>query len=154
MDVIYCCYAGAHTSITAAALHTGLLSAGEVPSSNEIIALPQFDQAVPEHLGRVWRYGSDERGHSIYIAALGPGRKATLSALRLVLNECGKPAEEVLIVDALSCINLEVRVGGFLSRRLGLVALGRAMCARGIIRNFRCFTRLVAQVRETCHNNP
>ena len=95
-----------------------------------------------------------ERGNNVYIAALGPGRQATLSALKLMLQECGVSELNSLIVNALSCVNLEVRVGGFLSRRLGLVSIGRPMCARGIIRHFKCFVSLVAEARAACQINP
>jgi len=154
VQVIYCCYAGAHTSITAAALHIGLLSPEREPTMSDILSLPNFDTTSQGQIGRVFKFGVDERGNNVYIAALGPGRQATISALKLMLQECGVSEQHALIVNALSCVSLEVRVGGFISRRLGLVAIGRPMCARGIIRHFKCFIRLVAEARGACHNNP
>lgn len=121
---------------------------------SDILALPNFDATSKDQIGRVFKFGVDERGNNVYIAALGPGRQATLSALKLMLQECGVSELNSLIVNALSCVNLEVRVGGFLSRRLGLVSIGRPMCARGIIRHFKCFVSLVAEARAACQINP
>ncbi|KAF0195514.1 MAG: hypothetical protein FD169_1327 [Bacillota bacterium] len=154
MDVIYCCYAGAHTSITAAALHVGLLASKRNPTMSDILALPYFDATLQGQVGRVFKFGVDELGTNVYVASLGPRRQATLAALKLMLQESSVSMQNALIVNALSCISLEVRIGGFLSRRLGLVSIGRPMCAKGIIRHFRCFERLVAEARRACHNNP
>lgn len=148
MEVIYYCYGGSHTSVTAAALHLGLLDPERIPSMPDIISLPNFDQTTTQQLGQILRIGTDSRGNKIYVAALGPGREVTLSALKLLLTECGIAFEDVRIINALTCVNLAVRIGGFLSRRLGLVRLGRVMCARGIIRRFECFKLLVQQVKS------
>lgn len=154
MEVIYCCYAGAHTSITAAAVHVELLTSKRTPTLAEILALPDFDTTTQGQLGRVFKFGVDQQGNNVYVAALGPARQATLGALRLILHESGVSNQQILIVNALSCVSLRVRIGGFISRRLGLVNFGRPMCAQGIIRHFDCFERLVADARRACHNNP
>lgn len=154
VEVIYCCYAGAHTSITAAALHVRLLAPKHQPTVSDILSLPYFDTTSQDQIGRVFKYGSDQRGNNIYVAALGPGRQATLAALKLMLLECGVTDDNSLIVNALSCVSLGVRVGGFISRRLGIVTLGRLMCARGIVNHFRCFETLVDEARRACQKNP
>ncbi|MDP3486859.1 MAG: DUF3189 family protein [Bacillota bacterium] len=154
MEIIYCCYAGAHTSITAAALHVGLLDPSAKPTLSDILALPNFDTTSQGQIGRVFKFGVDQLGNNVYVAALGPARQATLSALKLMLQESGVRKQETLIVNALSCVSLGVRVGGFLSRRLGFVGIGRPMCAQGIVRHFECFEKLVVEARQASHNNP
>lgn len=108
----------------------------------EILSLPHFDCLPAADLGRVFRYGRDAANNNIYIASLGPDRKATSSALRLFFVAAGLNEEHLLIVDALQCVTAPIRVGGFLSRRLGLICLGRPLCAYGIVMNFACFQSL------------
>ncbi|MBT9133951.1 MAG: hypothetical protein DDT38_00677 [Firmicutes bacterium] len=150
MEVIYCCYAGAHTSVTAAGIHVGLLPILSRPSAHEILSLPNFDQGSSRELGRVLKFGEDEYGNSVYVAGLGPSRAGTLAALRLVLTESQVSADAFCIVDTLQCISLPVCIGGFLSRRCGYVSLGRPMCVYGILTRYYCFVRLVSEVKAVC----
>ncbi|HCX78095.1 MAG TPA: hypothetical protein DG577_01645, partial [Firmicutes bacterium] len=41
--MIYHCYGGAHSSVTAAAVHVGLLARDKTPSRLELVSLPYFD---------------------------------------------------------------------------------------------------------------
>ncbi len=150
MEVIYCCYAGAHTSVTAAGIHVGLLPTISRPSAREILSLPNFDRGSSRELGRVLRFGEDEYGNSVYVAGLGPSRGTTLAALRLVLQASGVSADALCFVDALQCISLWVRFGGFLSRRCGCVSLGRPMCVYGILARYDCYVRLASEVKALC----
>jgi len=152
MEVIYWCYAGAHTSVTAAALHLGFLNMK--PTITDIMALPGFDSTCSDQLGMVNKYGTDTAGNNIYIAALGPNRAVTLPVLNLLLEACGLSSDSYLLVNALSCIRIETRVGGYISRRLGYVRLGRYLCALGILRSFKCFMQLVETVKAACTNSP
>lgn len=147
MEVIYYCYAGAHTSITAASIHLGLLPVDRVPEVREILALPNFDQTPSQELGKVFKYGVDENGNNVYVAALGPGRTTTMGALKFVLKERGLAEDALVIVNGLECISLTVRIGGFISRRLGLVRVGRPMCAWGILAKYNCFLQMAQRIR-------
>lgn len=150
MEVIYCCYAGSHTSVTAAGIHLGLLPTTVRPSPSEILSLPNFDQGSARRLGHVLKLGEDECGNNVYVAGLGPNRAVTLTALRLVLAESHVKSDDLCIVDALSCISFWVRLGGFLSRRCGCVWLGRPLCVWGILARYGCFVRLVSEVKAIC----
>jgi len=129
-------------------MHLRMLGINKKPCLREIISLPHFDRTPAKSLGRVLFYGQDHQQNNVYIVSLGPARQATLSALRLFLQARGMQQKDVLIIDALQCVNLSIRVGGFLSRRCGLVALGRHLCAYGIVANFACFKILLSRVEE------
>lgn len=58
----------------------------------------------------------------------------------------GTDLSEVVLVDTLGCVNMPMRIGGLLSRRLGLVSIGRPIVTWGTLRSYR---QLVALVQET-----
>jgi len=146
VEVIYCCYGGTHTSVTVAAIHIGLLPTKSRPSPTEILALPYFDRG-PRQPGHAFKLGVDEYGNNVYVAGLGPNRHVTAGALSLVLSQSQVSEDELCIVDALQCINMWVRLGGLLSRRLGMVRLGRPLCVYGILLRYDCFVHLAEQVK-------
>ncbi|HWJ02080.1 MAG TPA: DUF3189 family protein, partial [Verrucomicrobiae bacterium] len=46
MKIIYNCYGGSHSSVTAAAIHLGLVDCGKVPCARELWKLPYYDSQV------------------------------------------------------------------------------------------------------------
>lgn len=145
-SVIYYCYGSSHTSVVAAAIHTGLLDPGRLPSNAELAALPHFDRVPNAELGTVFPFGRGPEGEEVFVVGLGPGRVGVSRTIRSVLDLEGVPRESYLLVDALSRANWVVKAGGLASRRFGLVALGRPLASRGIR---SVYPRLAALVRET-----
>jgi xylulokinase len=45
MKIIYHCYGGSHSSVLAAAIHTGRLNPERLPTGEELMALPYFTQS-------------------------------------------------------------------------------------------------------------
>ena len=146
MMVFYQCYGGAHTSIVAAHLHLGLLSEATTPSVGRIMVLPFFDRAKREDFGRPLFLGRDEDGHEVYALGLAHAAPAGLGAIGSLfqLAECENP----LVVDTLSGLGLLARIGGGLSRQVGLVALGRPLVAYGVRRVYPRLATTVAAVKR------
>lgn len=146
--VIYVCYGSAHSSIVAANLHLGRLPEGRRASAVEVLAAPRFDELPHSQVGSLLEMGQDADGHRIYALGLGPSRDILGQAVVDLVASFGVQASSLLLVDALTGSHLTTRVGGFLSRRLGLVALGRPLAASGILADYDRFVRLVRGVRR------
>lgn len=150
MRVVYHCFGGAHTSPVAAAIHAGLLPDDRVPDGREIAAVPHFDATPPERWGELLPVGRDAHGHPIFV--MGHGRHGAL-ALRALLSGYalgGADPEPLLTVDTIPLINTWMRIGGFISRRLGLVRLGRPLVIWGTRKAYPQLARLVRETKERC----
>ena len=53
MKIIYNCYGGAHSSVTAAAIHLQMLPETRKPSAAELLNLPYYDAQVGKDHGRI-----------------------------------------------------------------------------------------------------
>lgn len=148
MKIIYHCYGGTHSSLTAAALHLGWLPDGQIPSSDQLQNLPYYDTQDGDDHGKLIYLGRDEAGNEVYV--LGRRREHELlsnliSGLALALN---LGPEDFMVVNVLSTAGLSMKLGGVLSRKFKLVCLGRPLVIWGTRRSFARINRLVRQVRE------
>lgn len=139
MLIFYCCYGRAHSSVVAAALHLGQLPL-QTPSA--IARLPYFDQATAEDMGIPKLVGTDTDGNLVFILGRGPARGLVEETLRAVLLARGYTKQDIMFTDLQPHLNFCTRLGGFLSRRLGLVFPGKQLAAFGI---WRALSRI-----ETC----
>ena len=152
MKVVYCCYSGAHTSITCAAIHTGIL--GEQATAADILHVPGFDELETQEMGslRYMGYAAVRCGCcgaavrpdvAVYAMSLGTQRRVAIWDLYAAL---GEQAEEWCFVDALFTLHPLTFLGGLLSRRMGVVA-ARPLAAMGIHGNYAVLVRLVRSVQ-------
>lgn len=137
MRVFYYCYGSAHSSVVAAAIHLGLLPSDRIPTSAEIINLPRFDRTKNHEIGTPFYMGEDEHGNEIYILGLGPDRDIISKAIYSLLTLLGYPLNCILLIDALAPVHPVTRLGGFLSRRLGWVRVGRPLVTMGVKWRYR-----------------
>ncbi|MGE5589994.1 MAG: DUF3189 family protein [Bacillota bacterium] len=144
--VVYVCYGSAHSSIVAASLHLGRLPLHRRALPAEVLAAPHFDELPHSRVGTLLEMGRDARGHRVYVLGLGPYRQALSRCLQDLAASLGAPPGSLLVVDALSGSRPTTRVGGFLSRRLGLVGVGRPLVTRGVLADYGRFTALVSGV--------
>ncbi|WP_258359028.1 DUF3189 family protein [Moorella sulfitireducens (nom. illeg.)] len=145
MVVVYHCFGGSHSSITAAAIHLGLLPRNRLPTAAELLALPYFDGRSRGEEGELKFIGIDEYGNKIYAAGkknLGSRFEALLYDLAAIL---GIKGQEILLIDTSPLVNLLMRIGGFTSRRIGLTFLGRPVVVLGTRRAFPGLVKLVEQ---------
>lgn len=147
MKIFYCCYGGSHSSVVAAAVHLGLIPDTRPPTFGELVNLPYYDKVGNDDVGTARHMGRDECGNDVYVLGLGPSRRIALKAMRSVLEILGMGQNDVLLVDALGPIGPLTRIGGFLSRRLGLVRIGRPLTVIGIRSVFKDVVRIVHGVK-------
>lgn len=150
MKIIYCCYGGAHTSVVAASIHLGYLPRERIPTTAEVLSIPNYDKSPNEKVGTPIYMGTDEFANEILVMGMGHNRdkfaKMTYEYSRILSD---KDQIEITLINALSCINSYIRLGGFLSRRAHLIRLGRPITVYGIKRNYKLFTTLVQNVKNT-----
>jgi len=147
LRIFYSCYGSAHSSILASAIHLGKLPAERRPSCREILDLPGFDRMESRNIGTPIFIGRDDRGVEVYAIGFRSGRYLLAQAVTSLLRIYGIPEQEMLLVNSLAYVNLLTRLGGFLSRRLGLVSVGRPLAGFGIWLSYPDFAAMVQKVK-------
>lgn len=146
--VIYQCYGGAHSSVVAAAIHTGTLQREDTPAADVFLKLPYFDKTKKEDIGALNLFGTVHGQVDIYTMGMGGGKRVLQWALYSFFADQGISPRDFLLVNTLSQVNLLTRLGGGLSRGLGLVSLGRPLVLLGIQAAYPRFVDLVTEVEE------
>ncbi|MBO8127955.1 MAG: DUF3189 family protein [Peptococcaceae bacterium] len=142
MKIIYHCYGGTHSSVLAAAIHTGRLDTTKIPSTAEFFSLPFFDTRSSSDIGIIVQYGSLQNNIPVFIL----GRKGYCTAPSKIFNwlaEIFGVKEKYIIIDTTPTLNWQMKLGGYLSRRLGLIRLGRPFIIWGARRAFKDIVNLV-----------
>lgn len=148
MIIIYHCYGGTHSSVMAASLHLELLPGDRKPAGKELLALPYFDRQSSADFGKIFYMGQDEKGHEIFIMGC---KNAGYIVERALINFCkikGINPDEIMIVDTVPCLNILMRVGGFISRSLHLETVGRLFLIPGCRIAFNKIVKVVNRVKN------
>ncbi|MFO7151622.1 MAG: DUF3189 family protein [Bacillota bacterium] len=148
MKIFYCCYGSAHSSVVAAAIHLGWLPEDRVPELEEIEKLPHYDKTASAEIGTPFFMGKDRKGAEIYIIGMASQRLLVKNAIVSFLQHSGVEPEDVIFVDAIPLVNLKTKIGGILSRRMGLVSVGRPLTIRGIQERYFDFVKMVKEVKR------
>lgn len=148
MKVIYHCFGGTHSSVTAAAIHLGLLPEDHIPGPEMFLRLPLYDRQDACMHGHIFFMGIDEYGYEVYITA----RRSRPAVLENVFDGLagifGIPASSYCLVNAMSQVNWIMMFGGFLSRRWGLIGLGRPIVIMGTRLAYFKLVQLVKKTKE------
>lgn len=130
MIVIYHCFGGTHSSVLAAAVHTGLLDPERPVSPSEITRLPYFDVRDGNDYGKLCAYGRDKKGHRVFVL----GRRGHSEAPEYVFRQMQRLynwKESYKLVNTARTLNWQMRLGGYFSRRLHLKRIGLPLIMRG-----------------------
>ena len=147
MIIIYHCYGAAHSSVLSAAIHLGYLPEDRIPGIREILKIPYFDKSNSKEIGIPFFYGLDNSGNKIYCQGMGGLDRIVKQLLKDIMREYHIPEERIITVNTLKNVNILVRIGGFLSRKLGLVFPGRIIVAFGLKLVYRRFIKTVSSVK-------
>ncbi|MEW5784761.1 MAG: DUF3189 family protein [Bacillota bacterium] len=150
MIIIFQCYGGTHTSVTAASIYTGLLPRGRRPTDRELIALPYFDRLCKSKIGYLHYIGADRQGHRVFTLGSGSWGLQVRAIITAYLSHVQPSGLRVALIDCSGSLTMPIRLGGFLSRRLGLVAVGRPLVSFGIRTAYRSLLSRVSDFE----NNP
>jgi hypothetical protein len=147
MIIIYHCYGGTHSSVLAAAIHLNILPDNRLPTYKEIVNLPHYDRRNSSEIGVPVFYGEDEYGNKVYIQGMGKAAKIVKNLINsfLTIEEISK--KQIKLVNTLGNVNILTRIGGFLSRGLGLVIPGRMLTVWGLKLNYYKFLKTVKRVK-------
>ncbi|HWP96619.1 MAG TPA: DUF3189 family protein [Syntrophomonadaceae bacterium] len=151
MKILYHCFGGSHSSVLAASLHLGLISKERLPTMQEMMALPYFDKTSQKDFGSIRFMGVDEGGNEVYVLgkkSLGDRYNRIFKGVAALL---GKP-DEIVPVDCMSRVNISMKLGGFASRRVGWVRLGRPVLGQGTRKAFLNLVNLVEITRVQVMN--
>lgn len=144
--IIYHCYGGAHSSVVAAAIHLGKLDAKRIPKAEELLALTLFDRQTQDGHGQLHFFGFDEGNNEVYSVGcrnVGGVMEIFLTEIAQILGFTG----DLFFVDTLHCVGWLMRIGGYISRRLGLVSLGRPLVVEGTRAVYPQLVDLVQKVK-------
>jgi hypothetical protein len=146
MNIIYHCFGGAHSSVTAAALHLGLLPRDRRPTLEELMAIPYFDNTDNSHFGSIRFMGLDEYKNAVYVL----GKKSLGDRYTNILHGTAEilgVRHQVLAVNTMPHVNWVMKIGGFISRRAGMVILGRPLVGIGTQKAYSALVNLVEITR-------
>ncbi|MGE5582633.1 MAG: DUF3189 family protein [Bacillota bacterium] len=147
MKIFYYCFARSHSSVIAGHIHLGNLPLERLPSIKEIINAPGFDQSTVKEVGIPYFLGKDPQGREIYIIGFGSKQQLALQTIGFVL-EGSNHQHDWRFINTLDKIGYLTKIGGFLSRSMGIVVLGRYLAARGIQKNYWRLVELVEKTKE------
>ena len=152
MKIIYYCYGGTHSSVLAAAIHVGQLPEDKVPCKGEMYSLPLYDKVSNQQIGIPFFYGKDQLNNSIYVLGLGSNRNMIREILLDYLQLFNINTEKIMLVAALPYVSFATKLGGILSRRLGLVMLGRPIVTKSLQNLYPEYNKLVKNVKKKLNN--
>lgn len=147
MHIIYHCYGGAHSSVTAAAIHARLLSENSIPNGEQLLKLPYYDLQVAKDHGYIRYIGQDEHDNSVYITSKHNLGEDYEDIMRSIANIAGLPQNQLVFVNTMPYVNILMMIGGYLSRRLGWVRIGRPIVIMGTKIAFPKFSQVVNIVK-------
>lgn len=146
MNIIYHCFGGSHSSVTAAALHLGLIRKDRPPTLQELMAIPYFDKTDNGDFGSIRFMGVDEYQNSVYVL----GKKSLGDRYSNILHGAAEvlgARDQVLAVNTMNSVNWAMKIGGFMSRRVGIISVGRPIVGAGTREAFLALVNLVEITR-------
>lgn len=147
MHIIYHCYGGAHSSVTAAAIHLELLSTMRLPAPEELMNIPYFEVQVSQNHGIFRFMGTDKYQHKIYVI----GRRNLSNHFETLVYGLVEllETEDVVLINTMPVVNWKMVVGGFLSRGLRMPKYGRGIVVNGVQKSFTRFVDLVKTIKSS-----
>jgi len=148
VKIFYYCFGSAHSSVVASCLHLGKIPQDRIPEAEEIESLPYYDRTESNQIGTPFFMGIDELGCQVYILGMGSYRNLVKNTIQDIMNIYGISSEEILLVNSLKVVNTTTRIGGFLSRALGWIKIGRPLTIIGVRRNYSQYVSLVDHTKS------
>ncbi len=93
--------------------------------------------------------GVDEQGHQVFaLGSSSKGNEVKKDHEGIAARVGGDFRGKIAIINCLDQVNVLARIGGFTSRYIGLVALGRPLVALGIRLRYRALVEKVQSFKE------
>lgn len=148
MHIIYHCVGGAHSSVIASAIHLGILPKTRVATDREIRNIPYFDNVSVRQYGHIIHRGIDEYRNDIYTLSRQFSGNLIIRALEDLSLILTQDETRVVFVNVSPAVNTVMKIGGFLSRKLHMISLGRPIVLWGSRRAYMDIAGIVSQTKE------
>ncbi len=148
MKIIFNCFGGAHSSVTAAAIYLGLLPDTRIATAEEFLQLPYYDMQTGKDHGKIRLMGIDCQGNEVYIVGKKNLGNRYEKIMRQLITLSGAKQENYLFINTMPYVNLWMVIGGYTSRRLGWKGLGRPLVIYGTRKAYFKFVHLVNLLKE------
>lgn len=144
MKVIYNDYGGSHSSVTAAAIHLGILSYDEKPTAKDLLEkVPHYDGLSPKDHGRIIYRGTDEMGNDVFTMGAASAQKVAIQAIIDTTQIWRGDTKELFFINTMPTVNIWMMIGGAMSRALNIVSVGRPIVIRGTMMAYPKIAQLV-----------
>lgn len=147
MIVVYHDVGGSHSSATAANIHINRLPYDEIPDKKDLLSLPTFDKLERNQRGHLIYIGMDEYGSSVYTISRQYKPNLVIPAIIDMYKAVNGDTKHLYIVNTSPTVNTLMKIGGFSSRRLGLVSFGRPIAAYGTLKAYNDIVEVVKKVK-------
>ncbi len=134
--------------MVAAAIHVGMLPSDRIPSYIEIASVPYYDRTDSKFIGIPLFMGMDLQENRVYAMGMKNGEAMIERIMYQYLSSYGIAKSELIFADAFSTLSVITKLGGFISRRLQLVSLGRPLTIWGIMKNYGKLVKLVDDTKN------
>ncbi|AAK78429.1 hypothetical protein BJV85_003568 [Clostridium acetobutylicum] len=148
MLVIYHDVGGAHSTAVAANIHINKLPIDRVPKKEELLKLKTFDKVDKGNMGHLIYIGEDEYKSKIYTIGRQYSANLVIPAIEDMYTILKKNNEELMIIDTKPTVNILMKIGGFTSRRLHLVSIGRPIVTYGSLKAYMEIAGIVRGVKN------
>ncbi len=135
--IVYHDVGGAHSSCVAANIHVNNLSSNLTPTKEDLLRLPTFDKITKQDVGHLKFIGADEFGHKVYTLSVQYKPNIVIPAIRDIYREVNGSDSDLILVSSQPFVNTWMKIGGFTSRRLGIVSIGRPIVTYGTLKSYR-----------------
>ncbi len=147
MNIIYHCYGGAHSSVTAAAVHLGWLPTDRLPEKEELNKIPYFDRPVGKDHGFIRFMGEDQSGNSVYVVGRRNAAQVFENMAQGLVEVYGFTPEDFIFIDVMPYVNWKMMLGGFTSRKMGWTWFGRPVIMAGVRFSYWKIVSLVQRIK-------
>lgn len=108
-----------------------------------MLQIPFFDQLTSESHGKLVKAGIDHLGNEVYFMGRRREEKLIMNIIREFSRFNGIDPAEYYFVNCVQLLNLFMVTGGFSSRGMGWVGLGRPIVTFGTILSFPIIAGIV-----------
>ncbi len=153
MKIIYHCYGGSHSSVTAAGIHLGLLPENRLPTMEELMNLRYFDKTEDSDFGLIRLMGVDDGGNEVYVLgkkSMGEKFNRTLQGMARIIGV----DSDLVVINTMPCVNWLMMAGGYLSRRMGILSIGRPLVVYGTKKAYSHLVNVVRECKSKMSNKP
>jgi len=146
MNIFYCCRTGHHTSVLAAYLHLGKVSANCREAKN-IQSLSGYDKFNGEDIGKPFLAGIDDHNAEIYTIGVTGENHLLIRAAIEFIGIMGISPGDWRIVDT-SCVSSNWTVLGQLAGRISLTRLSKTFFYLGARKELPRLKNLVSNTKN------